>query len=79
MRATLQTATGGHVACATMPDYAPAPDVLLWGGRVFVLAPQAKVEEGHTGYREGFAVSLDAARPNTEEADAVVDFTPPPS
>jgi len=47
----VKTKTGTHfVANATVPDFKPMPDVIIWGSRVFIFDPECPFE-----YNEAFA------------------------
>jgi hypothetical protein len=50
VKATLRTRAGEFVCRATIPDFHPSAEVLVWGSRTFVRVPGSELE-----YREGMA------------------------
>lgn len=62
MRVRLYTRDGGYVTTAHIPPFDPAPEVILFGSRVFVKAATSQVDgdgQLHYRYEEGHAVSID--------------------
>ena len=49
----LYTRSGDHVAGVLVPPFQQAPDIVVWGSRVFVR--DDPTDEQETRYREGFA------------------------
>lgn len=64
MKIRLFTQDGGFVTEAVVPLFAPAPDVILWGTRVFIspavdhVVRQSEWAAGDMAFVEAFAYAL---------------------
>lgn len=55
MKVPLKTRFGDHVCTVTVPPMTPAPEVIMWGQRIFIRQGEDKDPNAIPEYREGLA------------------------
>lgn len=60
----LETSSAAFVSYATIHDMKPAPEILFWGERVFVLEPQRIDGSGRGGLRHIYTEGVIAVVPD---------------